>query len=37
MVICLVESTGNRLENRGQGNKQGFDDKKKLKRISDAH
>ena len=28
-MICLVESTGKRLENQGQENKQGFDDKKK--------
>ena len=27
-MICLVESTGKRLENQGQENKQGFDDKK---------
>ena len=35
-MICLVGSTRKRLENQGQENKQGFDDKKKLKRISDA-
>ena len=27
-MICLVESTRKRLENQGQENKQGFDDKK---------